>query len=323
MELTVVIPTRDRRAILLETLARLDRQGGDVRFEAIVVDDGSADGTSEALRELAGSLSYALTLIEEHGRGPAVARNRALSVARAPVCLFIDDDSWPRPGLLARHRDFHARHPAREAAMLGRIVVPSAPPPSPFMRWLADVHIDAPRIDDAEDAGGDHFFTGNVSAKTAFLESVGGFDERFTDHEDIDLGLRLEANGLRLSYDPGAAVEHYSPTDLPTALERRRRVGHTLALLAERHPGLPVPRRPGLRHRVKATALTCVAATGVGADRLQEEIWRFLCPETAREAHWDAIDARERGAPAPIRDLRIGATLARLASRHPDARIPA
>src|SRR3954469_11711092 len=234
MELTVVIPTPDRRGAPLGTLARLDRQAGDVRFEAIVVDDGSADGTSEALRELAGSLSYALTLIEEHGRGPAVARNRALSVARAPVCLFIDDDSWPRPGLLARHRDFHVRHREREAAMLGRIVLPSAPPPSPFMRWLADVHIDTPRIEDSENAGGDHFFTGNVSAKTALLQSVGGFDERFTDHEDIDLGLRLETPGLGAFYAADAVVEHYSPVALPMALERRRKVGRTLALLAER-----------------------------------------------------------------------------------------
>src|SRR3954469_5773709 len=154
MELTVVIPTPDRRGAPLGTLARLDRQAGDVRFEAIVVDDGSADGTPEALRELSGSLSYALTLIEEHGHGPAVARNRALPVARAPVCLFIDDDSWPREHLVARHRDFHRGHPEEEAAVLGRIDLPSAPPPSPFMRWMAGMHIDLAGIDDAGNLGG-------------------------------------------------------------------------------------------------------------------------------------------------------------------------
>jgi cellulose synthase/poly-beta-1,6-N-acetylglucosamine synthase-like glycosyltransferase len=323
MQLTVVIATRDRRAILFETLERLERQAGDARFEVIVVDDGSVDGTREALKELSGGLSYSVTLVEERGRGPAAARNRALAVASAPVCLFIDDDSWPREDLLIRHRDFHETHPEGEAALLGRIDLPTMPPPSPFMRWLAGIHIDSAGIEDVENAGGDHFFTGNVSAKTSFLKSVGGFDERFTDHEDIDLGLRLEEQGLRLFYDSGAAVEHYSPVDLPMAIARMRKAGGTLALLAERHKSVPVPRRPGIRHRVKAGVLTCLVATGVGAQRFQEETWRFLCHEALREAYWDAVDARERGEVPPPRELRIGGTLGRLASRHPDARLPA
>lgn len=323
MELTVVIPTRDRRAILLETLERLERQTGAVAFEVVVVDDGSVDGTGEAVRELSGSRSYALTLIEEQGRGPAVARNRALAVARAPLCLFIDDDSWPREDLLARHRDFHRTHREGEAALLGRIDLPSVPPPSPFMRWMAGMHIDMAGIEDPENVGGRRFYTGNLSMKKALLESVGGFDERFVDHEDIDLGLRLEARGLRLHHDDGAVVEHYSPMDLSMAIERMRKSGRTLALLAERHDRFPVPRRPGLRHRLKAVALTCLVLSGAGGRLWHEETWRFLCHEANREAYWDAVDAPERDAVAPARELRIGATLARLASRHPDARIPA
>src|SRR3712207_7737623 len=50
MEITVVIPTRDRPAILGETLAGLEPQLDDVVFEVIVVDDGSRDGTHDALR---------------------------------------------------------------------------------------------------------------------------------------------------------------------------------------------------------------------------------------------------------------------------------
>jgi hypothetical protein len=190
------------------------------------------------------------------------------------------------------------------------------------MRWLAGIHIDSTGIEDEENAGGDHFFTGNVSAKTTFLKSVGGFDERFIDHEDIELGLRLEEQGLRLFYNRDAVVEHYSPMDLPMAIKRMRKVGGTLALLAERHPTFPVPRRPGVRHRVKAGVLTCLVATSGGTQRFQEETWRFLCHEASREAYWDAVDARERGGVPPLRDLRIGGTLARLASRHPDARLP-
>jgi GT2 family glycosyltransferase len=322
IELTVVIPTRDRRAILFETLARLEPQLSDIPCEVIVVDDGSSDGTAEALRQRAGQAAYSLTILQQDGSGPAAARNRALAVAQAPVCLFIDDDCWPRAGLVRRHMDFHLKSTKREVALLGHIDLPSEPSPTPFMRWMADLHIDSVGIEDAENAGGDHFFTGNVSVKTEFLRSVGGFDEHFRDHEDIDLGLRLEGQGMRLAYDRAAVVEHHSPMDLPMAIRRMQSVGRSLAPLVERHADRPVPRRPGLRHRVKAGVLTCLAALGVRTPRLQRETWRFLCHEASREAYWNAVDQRERGVAPSGAELRIGRALARLASRDEDARMP-
>jgi GT2 family glycosyltransferase len=324
MELTVIIPTRDRRPILCETLARLEQQRGDVPFEAIVVDDGSADDTVEVVEHLAARSSFPLRLIEQPGQGPGAARNRALAAAQAQVCLFIDDDSWPRPDLLLRHRDFHLRRPEHHAALLGHIDVASVPPPTPFMRWLADMHLGYKEIRDPENVGGGHFFTGNASAKTAFLRSVGGFDEsQCPSHEDIDLGLRLQDQGMRLVYDSHAVVDHYQPIDLPTAIERLSAIGRSEAMLAERHPGRPQTRRPGMRHRVKAGALTGLAALGVRTPGLQRETWRFLCHEAAREAYWSAVDPGEGGHSSSNGGLRIGRTLARLASRDADTRMPA
>jgi hypothetical protein len=163
-----------------------------------------------------------------------------------------------------------------------------------------------------------------VSAKTAFLRSVGGFDEDFKSaaHEDIDLGLRLEQRGMRLAYDRHAVAEHHHPTDLPKSIVRMRDVGWSLARFVERHPDRPVARRPGVRHRVKGAALTVLAAAGVRTPRVQRETWRFLCHESSREGYWDAVDARAGGRAQPRDGLRIGRTLARLASRDEDAQMP-
>jgi glycosyltransferase involved in cell wall biosynthesis len=323
MELTVIIPTRDRQSILSETLDRLERQPSDVRFEVVVADDGSTDGTSDVVRTQAERRPYRLRLVELPGLGPAAARNRALAVAEAPVCLFVDDDCWPRPGLLERHRDFHARHPEREAALLGFIGLAPTPPPTELMRWLAEVHLDFEGIADADDAGGDHFFTGNVSAKTALLRDAGGFDEALGDGEDIDLGLRLERAGMRLAYDPGAAVEHCSPIDLPRALARMSSVGRAFALLGARHAGYPEPTRPALRHRARAGALTLLAAAGVRTPALRRETWRFLCDQAVREAYWNGVGDGLRGGDAGAAAPRVGRTLARLARRDDEARMPA
>jgi GT2 family glycosyltransferase len=325
MELTVIIPTRNRRAILCETLDRLTRQRRDLDFEVIVVDDGSTDDTTDVVRRRAEGSPFSLNLIEQPGLGPAAARNRAVGLTQAPVCLFIDDDTWPRDGLLARHMDFHRRSPERETALLGYVDSALVPPPTPFMRWFCGQHLGFAEIEDPEDAGGENFFSGNVSAKTDFIRGAGGFDEAFTSagHEDIDLGLRLQAQGMRLTYDQQAVVEHYHPIDLPGAIERMRDIGQANARFTERHPSRPVPRRPGARHRIKAGALTGLALVGVRSTRVQHETWRFLCHESFREAFWTETDARAGRRTAPPPDgLRIGKTLARLTSRDEDARMP-
>jgi GT2 family glycosyltransferase len=320
VDLSVVIPTRDRRPVLRETLERLERQAGDVSVEIKVVDDGSSDGTPDAVRAIQEKGGLDLELIEQPGHGPAIARNRALAAVSAPACLFLNDDSVPRPGLLARHRDFHARHPEPAAALLGATVLPEQPPATPFMRWLADNHFDYAGIEDPRSAGGGRFFTSNVSAKTAFVLEAGGFDESFREaaNEDVELGLRLAARGMRLEYDPDAIVEHQHPSGLAEAIHRYMRTGRMLVPLVERHPDWPVPRRPGARHRAKAAALGALTRAGVRPLGVRREVWRFICHEAAREGYWSAVEGG-RGDDG----LRIGAGLARRAVRDPDAQLPA
>jgi GT2 family glycosyltransferase len=223
------------------------------------------------------------------------------------------------PGLVARHRAFHERRPEREAALLGYVDIATLPPPTPFMQWMADQHLGYRDIDDPENAGGSHFFSGNVSAQAELLRSVGGFDDSYTSagHEDIDLGMRLEAAGMRLAYDRDAVVEHSHPTDLERTFARMRNAGVSLARFAQDHPEREVPGRPKLRHRVKAAALTAPALAGIRTPWLQRQTWRFVVHTALRESYWDAVDGRE-----PRDGLRAGRTLARLALRDEDARMP-
>lgn len=319
IELSVIIPTRNRVEVLMETLERLMGQQTEVAFEVVVVDDGSTDATVARTRSLAERSAAAVRVIEQRSQGPATARNRGIAAARGSACLFLGDDTWPRSDLVERHGLLHRRRPEAHAALLGHVEWAPESRPSPFMQWLNNgVQFDFGQITDPEDVPGSCFYTANVSAKTSFLLASGGFDEAFADaaFEDIELGLRLERAGMRLAYDPDAVVEHFHPYDLPGSLRRMRTLGRSVVILHQSFPDWPLPRRSGLRHHAKAALLTPLnMLPRVRPAILRRATWHFLCHQAFREGCWGVE-------PRADRLLRTGPALARLAARDPATRRP-
>src|SRR6185295_17156795 len=130
--ITVVIPTKNRRELLRETLAALDRQAGvPGPFEVVVADDGSTDGTPEYLESARGTFSFPLECLRLPAAGPAAARNRGIARATARRTLLLGDDTVPDPDVLASHLSGAARG---EVAVQGRIEWDPASPITPFMR---------------------------------------------------------------------------------------------------------------------------------------------------------------------------------------------
>ena len=94
LDLSVILSTRNQAALLEATLAHLAlQQVGALRWELIVIDNGSTDRTPEVLRASAARLP--LVALQEPVRGKNRAMNRALSVARGELLLFTDDDVVP------------------------------------------------------------------------------------------------------------------------------------------------------------------------------------------------------------------------------------
>jgi len=314
IDLTVVIPTFNRRDVLAVTLERLAEQTTAFAFEIVVIDDGSTDRSAQMIRSFAARAPVAVTVLEQRNNGPAAARNRGIGVARGRVCLFVGDDMWARPDLIDRHCAFHQQRPESEAALLGLVVWAAECEPSQFMEWLGmhGIQFDFAQIRDREGLPGSFFYTSNVSVKTVFVRAHDGFHEAFraAAFEDIDLGLRLQRAGMQLAYDPEAIVEHFHSTELFSTIERVRRVGHWGQLLVERNPGWPVPRRPGGRHRFKAAVLNVLIAAGVRLQPVRTAAWTFLCHEAYREGYWEVPAASSQ-------PLRIGSALARRAADDP------
>lgn len=95
MDLSVIVPCRDAGATLPALLASLAAQRTRYRFEAVLVDDGSRDGTAELLRRCAGAHPDWQVRFQPGG-GAASARNTGLRVSRGRYVAFVDaDDAVP------------------------------------------------------------------------------------------------------------------------------------------------------------------------------------------------------------------------------------
>src|SRR4051794_4110503 len=98
LRVSVVIPARNASATLGRTLDCLARQELDGRYEVLVVDDGSDDGTPDLARRAAGPV----TVLEPGRVGAAEARNLGVAAGAAPAIAFTDADCFPAPDWLAR-----------------------------------------------------------------------------------------------------------------------------------------------------------------------------------------------------------------------------
>jgi len=189
-EVTVVIPTRNRRQLLSRALASVLAQE-DVAIEVIVVDDASADGTLERINGL--DDERVRLLRNETPRGPAAARNQAIDLARAPWLGFLDDDDLWAPRKLREQLDLAADDVVLVDS--GHLSLDEQG------RVLARF----PGSDDAEKEllRRDVFGTSGVIVRTDAVRAVGGFDESLQVVEDWDLWIRLLGSGRMIAcHDP-------------------------------------------------------------------------------------------------------------------------
>ena len=292
MNVSVVIPTRDRRDELLCTLAALrDQRDPGGGFEVIVADNGSSDGSLEAVQGLTGGdrdgAAMRLRAISEPRGGPAAARNAGVAAAAGEVILFLGDDTEPAdPGLVAAHGRLHREAGDARYGVLGHVAWSGRQEVTPLMDWLGRTFqfgYDALEPGPGRVPPRRAFWTAHVSVRRELFECAGGFDTRFpwAAVEDVELGLRLERLGGWLEYHPELLVLHTHPTELGPSLERSRRVGRSAALLHELHPDwsdreLAAARGPAwLGLRLSAPlwrALAAVAPRG----RIREHAWRRM-----------------------------------------------
>jgi N-acetylglucosaminyl-diphospho-decaprenol L-rhamnosyltransferase len=220
VEVAVVVVSHQTREEAVACLRSAEEVGAS---ELVLVDNGSTDGTAEAVRVAVPRAR----ILELDNAGFARGANAGVRATRAPVVVVSNADVRfaphaldvlarrlrDEPGLAAvgpevTYPDGSPQASARRLpdvgtavghALLGRVW-----PGNRFTRHYRALDVDPARPRDVD------WLSGCALAlrRTAF-EEVGGFDPGYFLYvEDVDLGVRLRAASWRLRYEPDAAVRH-------------------------------------------------------------------------------------------------------------------
>jgi glycosyltransferase involved in cell wall biosynthesis len=228
----------------LEALARqsypLDR------YEIIVVDNGSNDGTVELAEQ------YPVRIVHEAKRGYAPARNAGVKAAAGEIVAFTDVDCVAEPDWL-----WELTRPYQDAVVgvVGgpvRSYLPAAP-------TLVETFIDRARFVGQGVARPDGLLpflvTRNVSYRKTLLEQAGLFDEHLPACEDVDMCRRVQVLLRAVAVVAPAAVVQHKHCDTWRQLARfMRRDGYAEMLMAARwriHPPFHTSTARELRHLLR------------------------------------------------------------------------
>jgi len=254
---SIVIPVRND-ARRLERCLRAIRRGSHPKewTEVVVADNGSSDDSGEVARRM-GAKVLSLPRLTV-----AALRNRGVAEACGEIIAFIDADHEIGADWVTLAVDLF-RDPE-----VGAVGAPYTSPPEPT--WVQSTY----------DLLRDHrpgarevawLGSGNLAIRRALFESIGGFDERMTTCEDVDLCARLRARGGRIVSDSRLRSVHYGD---PATL---RAVFRSELWRGQDNLRVTLRSRPSLRDLpsvvLPIVSSTCVLLLLVGA--LLGEPWYF------------------------------------------------
>lgn len=213
LEFSILIPTFDRPghlSLCLESLTRINFDRS--RWEAIFIDDGSAEPSTAAVNAAA-ALGLPVRMLLNPHLGPAAARNAGAAAARGRYLAFTDDDCCPDPGWLsALLNRFQSQ--STPCAIGGRTVngVPGNIYSEASQLLLDYIYS---RFN-ATPGRARLLISNNFAIPAELFRSAGGFDTRFprAAAEDRDLCDRLAAAGHPLFFEPSAVVVHHHTLSL-------------------------------------------------------------------------------------------------------------
>lgn len=200
--ISVIVPVYNREKLLGDTLRSIVTQDYPGPLEIIVSDDGSTDRSLE----IAAAFGSAVRVLPKpagcRSQGVSGARNRGLAMRRYAYVSFLDSDDLYLPGHLTRMGSILDSHP-ESGFVLSRILMMKNVNGKPlFAPWTRPI-VSLRDIRNLGVTGSYVVHTSGLLFRSEVFDTVGVFDESYSNGEDGDLWIRI---GERYS---GMFVNHY------------------------------------------------------------------------------------------------------------------
>lgn len=223
---SVVVASYNGASTLAECLESLGR----LRYpdyEVVVVDDGSTDSTARILPRFPWA-----RVVSQENKGLSAARNAGIAASTGEIVAFTDSDCVADPDWLALLAKAMMAEPCAGAG--GPNLTPWEERPLHRTVACAPGHATHVLLDDIE---AEHVPGCNMGFWRAALQQVGCFDPQFRKAgDDVDIIWRMQDQGMRILYAPGAFVWHHRRSTLGAYLRQQKGYGEAEALLARKHP---------------------------------------------------------------------------------------
>lgn len=239
LAVSVVIPARNAAGTIRTTIASLLAQTYP-DWEAIVVDNGSDDGTADVVADTAAG-DPRIRVVAEPRPGVGAARNRGLAEAREELVLFLDADDYLEPLAFERVVALLRERPDLDGVRYDWAIESPDGRRGAMSAWgLGDE--------------GEHFFAKVAHScplaihacilRRRVLAEVGGFDESLIAAEDWDLWQRIARTAPKIGFVPETLAYYVQHAGSATHRDFGRVLGDSLRVVARIHAPDPRVTRP-------------------------------------------------------------------------------
>jgi len=216
------------------------------KYEIILVDDCSTDGTKEYIDQIISTVSNVEYIRHQVNQGLASARNSGILQARGEYIIFLDCDIIPEPDFIEKFLFYHAQFPDEKIVVIGNLS---------FDRMFTDrnniayfvqsrylgfkTKREMAKIDYAN-LPHRYFAGGIASIPHSTVMGVGRFDAEFKYYgaEDTDYGIRLGEHGVRLIFGAEVKASHHDPVYLQKYKNKRIEAAQEgFKIMLKKHPG--------------------------------------------------------------------------------------
>jgi glycosyltransferase involved in cell wall biosynthesis len=240
--LSIVIPTKDRGAILSDTLESIYTATKDTLFEIIIVNDSKTNTPV-----IANQADHKVRLVNNPASGAASARNLGASMAQYNYLLFLDDDMQMNASNISIYNKYMEANQTKTVVNLdwdyppeilkqlskyafGRYLMHFGF--TSLKGWNGDINWFESAIIETKS-----ITSQNLLIHKSLFDQVQGYNEifPFAGYEDLDFSSRLMANGARILIDTRSQMLHNEADRLNPKdwFERKKRGGATRRVAVE------------------------------------------------------------------------------------------